>query len=467
MQYFPLFFKVDGRKVIVTGAGEVAIAKLRLLMKTTAEIAVFSVNPGTQVVDWENAGLLNVYRRPVEASDFKNTAFAYAAEDDEKADAATSKLAAAAGVPFNIVDNLQASEFITPAIVDRDPVTIAIGTEGSAPVLARQIKSKIEDDLPASLGVLASIAARFRGSANSISPGRPRRNFWQKFFYSVGPTAFARGGEQAVKEGLDDLLQEAVNEEKSQGKVVFVGAGPGDPELLTRKAHKALHEADVIIYDRLISPQILELARREAIMIETGKKGFGTSWKQDNINNLMIEHAENGARVIRLKSGDVSIFGRLDEELDALDDKSVQWEIIPGLTTASVAAANLGISLTRRNRNSSFQILTGHDLKGFAEHDWRALGAPGTAAAIYMGLKSAHFISGRLLMHGCNPQTPITIVENVSRPDQKTLASTVGSLTRDTGAIGDGPAILLLGLTPRETAAFNQLDDVTQQQEVM
>ena len=467
MQYFPLFFKVDGKKVIVTGAGEVAIAKLRLLMKTTAELAVFSTNPDAQVVDWENAGLLNVYRRPVETSDFKNTAFAYAAEDDEKADAATSRLATAAGVPFNIVDNLQASEFITPAIVDRDPVTIAIGTEGSAPVLARQIKSKIEDDLPASLGILASIAARFRGSANSISHGRPRRNFWRKFFYSVGPAAFARGGEQAVEEGLNDLLQEAVREESSQGKVVFVGAGPGDPELLTRKAHKALHEADVIIYDRLISPQVLELARREAVMIETGKKGFGTSWKQDDINNLMIEHAKNGSRVIRLKSGDVSIFGRLDEELDALDDKSVQWEIIPGLTTASVAAANLGISLTRRNRNSSFQILTGHDLKGFAEHDWRALASQGTAAAIYMGLKSAHFISGRLLMHGCNPQTPITIVENVSRPDQKMLASTVGSLTRDTGAVGDGPAILLLGLTPRETAAFNQFDDVTQQQEVM
>lgn len=462
MRHFPVFLNVQNKRILVTGAGECAIAKLRLLLKTEADIVVFATEVDAQVESWANAGLLEIIRRKIQMDDFYNTAMVYAAEDDDALDGVTAAKAKMANVLFNIVDNLQASEFITPAIVDRDPVTIAIGTEGTAPILARKIKAQIEETLPNELGLLAKLAEYFRPKASRLPMGRKRRKFWTRYFYDLGPSVLRDGGKRGVARTLNRLFEEAQSETDETGKVYLVGSGPGDPDLLTRKAMKVLHEADVVIHDRLVAPEILELARREAELIQTGKQGFGASWKQEDINALMIEHAQKGAQIVRLKSGDPTVFGRLDEEMDALDSAGIDFEIVPGITTASAAAASLSVSLTKRKRNSALQIMTAQDIKGFAEQDWRKLSQEGSVAAIYMGFKSAHLLSGRLLMHGANPNTPVTVMENVSRSNQKTLVTTIADLPNMADKAGDnGPVILMLGLEPRqaeETSLTNKTE---------
>jgi len=238
------------------------------------------------------------------------------------------------------------------------------------------------------------------------------------------------------------------------GSVAFTGAGPGDPDLLTRQALKALALADVILHDRLIAPEILAEAGPQARVIETGKTGFGPAMGQDEINARIVAHAQTGARVLRLKSGDPTVFGRLDEEIEACDAAHIRWQILPGLTAASAAVAAIGQSLTQRGRNSSVRLLTGHDMAGFADHDWAALARPGEVAAIYMGKKSARFVQGRLIMHGADRATPVTLVENASRPDQRILATTLDRLPSDLAAAGlTGPALTLYGLAPRAAAA--------------
>lgn len=249
------------------------------------------------------------------------------------------------------------------------------------------------------------------------------------------------------------------------GQVDFVGAGPGDPELLTLRALRALQAADVVIHDRLVGPGVLALARRSARLIDAGKKGFGPSAAQDDINRLITRHAASGAYVVRLKGGDPAVFGRLDEEIDACDAAGIRWRIVPGITAASASAAAIGQSLTKRRRNAALRILTGHDMKGFADHDWRALARPGEVAAIYMGKASARFIQGRLLMHGAARGTPVTLVENASLPGQRILSTTLDRLPADLDAAAfDGPALTFLGLAPR--AAQAALHDIPQQQEL-
>ena len=228
---------------------------------------------------------------------------------------------------------------------------------------------------------------------------------------------------------------------------------------MTLKARKRLNEADIVIHDRLVTPEVLELGRREAIYIEVGKTPFGPAWAQEDICALMTRHALTGAHVVRLKSGDPAIYGRLDEEMDALDDAGVAFEVIPGVTAASAAASRLNASLTKRRRNSEFRILTGHDVEGFADQDWRSLAKPGAVAAIYMGVRAARFLQGRLMIHGASPATPVTVVENASRPDERVIATTLGGLPDALADVGArGPAVLLLGVEPR-TALSNAVPE--------
>ena len=321
-------------------------------------------------------------------------------------------------------------------------------------MLARAIKADLEERLPASLGVLARVGKAFRNVAEALPMGRKRRAFWSDYYFRSGPAAFDAAGEAGLDEALDDLLTRHLGQSEEQGRVTFVGAGPGDPELLTLKARRALHEADVVIYDRLVTPQILELARREALMIDAGKEGFGPSMSQADIDALIVEHAQTGAHVVRLKSGDPTVFGRLDEEMDACTAAGVPFSIIPGITSASAAVASIGQSLTRRDRNSSVRFVTGHDMKGYAEQDWRTLSAPGQVAAIYMGKKSSRFVQGRLMMHGAAPDTPVTVVVNAARADQRIVAATLSTLpARLAEAEADGPALTLFGLAPRAAQA--------------
>ena len=459
MQHFPIFMNLGGRDVVLAGGGEAAIAKLRLLMKTTARITVFAWDPAPEIRAWAGENRLTLILRPFREGDASGAALFYAASDDDAEDARTAALARADGALVNMVDNLEGSEFITPAIVDRDPVTVAIGTEGAAPVLARRIKKDLEASLSPTLGVLARLARTFRPRAEALPQGRARRSFWADYYDRAGPQALAADGEEALPAALDTLLDDHLAGRATPGRVDFVGAGPGDPELLTLKARKALDEADVVIHDRLVTPEILELARREALIIDVGKEGFGPSAKQSDINALLVEHGGQGAHVVRLKSGDATVFGRLDEEIDAVTDAGIDYTIVPGITSASAAVAAIGQSLTKRGRNASVRFLTGHDVKGFAEHDWQGLVRPGAVAAIYMGKRSARFIQGRLLMHGADPATPVTVIENASRPDQRVLATTLSQLEPDLTRAGlSGPALTFLGLAPR--AALAELNDI-------
>ena len=239
------------------------------------------------------------------------------------------------------------------------------------------------------------------------------------------------------------------------GHVVFVGAGPGDPDLLTVKALRALQTADVVIHDRLVSSGVLDLSNPAAHLLNAGKQGFGPAMSQDDINVLIVAHAVDGAHVVRLKGGDATVFGRLDEEIDAVTAAGIPWHVVPGITAASASVAAIGQSLTKRGRNAAVRFLTGHDMTGFADHDWRALARPGEVAAIYMGKKSARFIQGRLIMHGADRATPVTVIENASLPDQRVLSTTLDRLPADLGAAAlTGPALTFLGLAPRaaETA---------------
>lgn len=236
------------------------------------------------------------------------------------------------------------------------------------------------------------------------------------------------------------------------GQVTFVGAGPGDPDHLTLRALRALQEAEVVIHDRLVGPGVLALANPLARLIDVGKQGFGPSTAQGDIDALIVDQARLGRRVVRLKGGDCGIFGRLDEEIEALDRADLGWSIVPGLTAAVAAAASIGQSLTRRGRNASVRIVTGHDIAGFAEQDWRGMARRGEVAAIYMGKTSARFVQGRLMMHGAAPDTPITIVENASRADERAVATSLAGLPEALNGIA-GPAVLLYGLAPRRAAA--------------
>ncbi|WP_210527775.1 siroheme synthase CysG [Rubellimicrobium arenae] len=454
MQHFPVFMAVKGRRIVVSGGGDAALAKLRLLLKTEARIEVYAPEAEPEIVQWANEGRITLYRRAIGAADLMGAVLAYGADEDDLLDARFAAFAAETRVPHNIVDNLEDSGFITPAIVDRDPVVVAIGTEGAAPVLARAIKADLEARLPSSLGFLTRVGRSFRQAAEQLPFGRRRRDFWADYYGQVGPQAMSRGGEGAVAPALARLLADHLTDAPRKGHVDFVGAGPGDPDLLTVRARRALDAADVVIHDRLVTPAILDLARREAVIIDAGKEGFGPSTPQAEIDALIVKHAGKGRHVVRLKGGDPTVFGRLDEEVEAVEAAGISFAIIPGITAASAAVAAIGQSLTRRGRNSSVRLLTGHDVKGFADHDWKALARPGEVAAIYMGKSSARFVQGRLLMHGCDPQTPVTVVENASRADQRILSTTVAEMEPAMSeARLDGPALTFIGLAPRAAQA--------------
>ncbi len=466
MRHFPIFHDLRARRVIVCGATETAVAKLRLILKTEARVTVFGADPHDQIIRWASDGKLILIERDLQRGDAVCAALVYGATENPDEDARIAELGHACGALVNIVDNLEDSDFITPAIVDRDPVTVAIGTEGAAPVLARRIKAINEENLSPDLGTLARVGQSFRTRADVLPMGRSRRAFWSRYYDAVGPRVLAEHGEGALNGALEALLSEALVKQAEAGRVALIGAGPGDPDLLTLKARRLLHEADVVIHDRLVPAEILELARREAIVIEVGKTPHGESWKQEDINALMVGHASGGAHVARLKSGDPAMFGRLDEEMDALDTAGVAFEIVPGITSAMAAAASIKVSLTRRGRNTSVRFITGHDMKGFAEHDWHSLAASGATAAIYMGLRAARFVQGRLLMHGASSDLPVTVIENASRTEQKILSATLLTLPDVLQAAGvTGPAILFLGLSPRDAMdAAETLPDSTDMQ---
>jgi uroporphyrin-III C-methyltransferase/precorrin-2 dehydrogenase/sirohydrochlorin ferrochelatase len=444
MRYLPVFLDTRTMRIVVFGGGGEALAKLRLLVRTQAEIHVVAPTFLPEIAALSETSPLVLHSSDYDLAHIGGTGLVYAATGDHSLDDRLAEAARQAGVPVNAVDNPDASTVITPAIVDRDPVVIAIGTEGAAPVLARRIKASIEAQLSPELGSLVRAAEPHRGSVAARLGGRAKRAFWARFFDGSGARAFAKGGAKAVAAWIEGALAAPSGE---AGRVILLGAGPGDPELLTLKARKLLDEADVILYDRLVDRRILELARREALFVDVGKRPGAAAVQQADIGHLMTTHARSGALVVRLKSGDPAIFGRADEEIAACQEAGVAIEIVPGVTAASAAAAALGCSLTRRGHNSVFTLLTARDAEGLAEHDWKRLAANPTGIAVYMGVEAAKFVQGRLMLHGADRAQPVSIVENASRPDQKIVQGRLDELSDLIASKAiKGPAVILIGL---------------------
>ena len=446
MEYLPVFVATEGRRVVVVGEGQLAEAKCRAVLKSSAQVTLISEAPTLAMRAWSAEGQLALHTRSCRASDLEGARLVYAASQDEVTNRRVAEWARQAGAWVNVLDEPDQCDFITPAVVDRDPVVVAIGTEGAAPVLARQIKADVEAMLPQNLGGLALAAGRFRKRVGeALLRGRPRRQFWRAFFRGELPDAAM--SENDLGDYLESLLLEHEQLSAPEGRIAFVGAGPGDAELLTMKARRLIHEADVVVYDRLVSNDILELARREAKFISVGKKGFGLAVSQQDINAHLVKEALQGSLVVRLKGGDACMFGRLDEELEAAAAAGIGSEVVPGITAASAAAATLQVSLTRRNRNSSITFLTAHDAKGFAEHEWQHLVRSGQSLAVYMGRKAATFLQGRLLMHGADRGLPVTCIENISLPAQRAFVSDLMGFTRELDAKNfNGPLIILIGI---------------------
>jgi len=446
MDYLPVFVETRGQRIIVVGTGQMAEAKCRTVLKTSAQVILITEAPTDAMQTWADAGRLSLIRRACTQSDLEGARMVYAASEDPDINARIAGWARAKGAWVNVLDTPDDCDFITPAVVDRDPVVVAIGTEGAAPVLARQLKADIESMLPQHLGRLAQAARAFRDRVSErLTPGRPRRNFWKAFF--GGWSAVDALSEGQMERVLSELLDRHALEAPPEGAVAFVGAGPGDPELLTLKARRVIHEADVVVYDRLVGSEILDLARKEAKFVDVGKKGFGAAVSQQAINAHLVREASQGSFVVRLKGGDPSIFGRLDEELSHVTSAGIATEVVPGVTAASAAAATLQVSLTRRNRNSSMTFLTAHDAKGFAEHDWQQLVRSGQSLAVYMGRKTANFLQGRLLMHGASEYLPVTCIENISLPTQRAFCSDLGDFaTRLDSEDYSGPLLILVGI---------------------
>ncbi|MBN8908736.1 MAG: uroporphyrinogen-III C-methyltransferase, partial [Rhodospirillales bacterium] len=355
----------------------------------------------------------------------------------------------AAGVLVNTVDRPALSDFIVPAIVDRAPITVAIGTGGAAPALARDLRSRVEAAIPSGYSGVAALCRDWRGRVPKALPdAHARRRFWDAVIDGPEATA-ALDGDHAGAERLIDVRLNAARHGGSsapQGRASLVGAGPGDPELLTLRALRVLKRADVVLYDALVEPAVLDFARRDARRIDVGKRCGRHAMSQAAINRLILEHTRRGAHVVRLKSGDPFVFGRGGEELACLCAAGVPVEVIPGITAACAAAARLGIPLTHRDIARELHLVTGHGSDGAVPAlDWRSLAAGGTIAA-YMASRTFPIVAARLMQAGLSGATPAVAVENASRPNERHLFGTLAELPAALGAVGfDGPTLVLIG----------------------
>ena len=448
MQYLPIHFDTRGASILIIGGGSAAEAKLRTLLKTEAKLRVVADKISPEITRWAKQGKVHHIARDFEPADMVGVSLVYAATEDDKHNGEIANMAAGRQIPANAADYKDACRFITPALVDRAPVTVSIGTGGTSPALARALKADLETRLPPETGKFALKTNALRAKVKALMPDlADRQRFWASLLGGKDLTAQLRVSPEELEAQVEAELN---GEDKAAGRVLLVGAGPGDPDMLTTAARRALHAADVIVYDRLVSDGVMELGRREAEYIYVGKTPGEPSIGQAAINDILVEKALDGLAVVRLKSGDPLIFGRADEEIEALQAENISVQIIPGITSAAAAAAAINASLTTRGTNKAISLLTGHDAKGFAEQDWVSLARPGGRAAVYMGVGAARFIQGRLMLHGAEADRPVTVVENASRPNQIITFTTLQNLPDDIAAAGiKGPAILLIGYAER------------------
>ena len=457
MQYFPAFMKLEGGSCLIVGGGEAALAKLRLLEKGTGSITLVAPRILPAIEEVVRCGRVIWEARPFTGEDVRDRRLVFAATGRGEVDERVSVSAQAAGVPVNVVDGPAASSFITPAIVDRDPILIGVSSAGTAPILARSIRAQLEALLPAELGRLARFADSFRGAVKAVIPSFiGRRRFWEDFFASPVARQVLAGQEQQAREAMLSRINRGQGSTAQgtsvEGSVALVGAGPGDPELLTLKAQRLLQGADLIVYDRLVNPAILEHARRDAERLFVGKtpaahhKTGSHQESQGEIQQILLQAVRNGRRVVRLKGGDPFVFGRGGEELSYLEAAGVTVEVVPGITAATGCAASGRIPLTQRGLAQSVTFVTGQGEQAASEPDWQSLARLGGTLCFYMGVATADRIAEKLMVAGMNGATPVTVVEKGTLPEERCLPGRLDGLPALIAAEAvEAPALIVIG----------------------
>ena len=447
MQHFPAFFALQDQPVLIVGGGEAAARKLRLVRKAGAAVTVVAPRLHDEIAGLAESGAVATIRRGFVAGDVGGRRLVFAATGRPEVDGRVAEAAQAAGVPVNVVDRADLSTVVMPAMVERDDVVIGISTGGRAPLLASRLREAIERLLPARLGRLASFADSFRTAVRGVIPeAAARLRFWSGFFDGPVADAVLAGDERRARERMLALVNGRDAAEAPRGSVAIVGAGPGDPDLLTLRALRTIQRADVVVYDKLVGEAVLDYVRRDAERIYVGKSRGNHSKSQDEINALLAEQALAGRRVVRLKGGDPFIFGRGGEELDHLRRRGIAVEVVPGITAALGCAAVTGIPLTHREHAKAVTLVTAQGSDGEPDLDWASLARLGQTLAIYMGVGAAGRVASRLIEHGLDAATPAAIVENGTLPSQRTVVGRLAELERlvRIHAIS-GPAIIVIG----------------------
>ncbi|SMF67603.1 uroporphyrin-III C-methyltransferase / precorrin-2 dehydrogenase / sirohydrochlorin ferrochelatase [Xaviernesmea oryzae] len=444
LSVFPAFFRVSGRSVLVFGNGDEAFAKVRLLGNTDARIVAYAPSPEEDYAAYLVAQGIEIVRAEFSPAQVRGAALVFAATGNAARDREIVTAARAEKIPANAVDQPEFCDFYTPAIVNRAPVAVAIGTEGAGPVLAQMIRARIDQMLSPSLGRLARLAAEYRDAAERLVPrGVSRRIFWRRFFSGDVADAVDANDTAAARRSANALLSTTG---RAEGHIWLVGAGPGAEDLLTLRAQRVLMEADAIVYDALVPQAIVDMGRRDAERLPVGKRKNCHSKSQDEINRLLVELGRQGKRVVRLKSGDPLVYGRAGEEMAALREAGISYEIVPGITSAFAAAADFDLPLTLRGVASSLIFTTGHDLTGDVLPDWASLAVSGATIAVYMGRTVAASVAERLMGAGLAADTTVAVIENASRADRRLFHGVLKELP-DLEARDDlaGPVMVIIG----------------------
>lgn len=455
MDYFPLFLRLSSEPVLVVGGGDVAARKIELLLRAGAKITVVAPELNRELAAKASAGEIEHVPGEFRPELLDGKRLAIAATDKHSVNAWVAHQAERRNVPINVVDDRELSRFIVPAIVDRSPVVVAVGSSGEAPVLTRRLREKLESFLPQRLGRLAKLAGTLRSAVKErIENASNRRRFWESFFDGEIASDVLSGrvdpDSQETRERFERALEGEAEAGLRPGEVALVGAGPGDPGLLTLRALRALQNADVVLYDRLVSNAVLDLARRDADRIYVGKAAGSAHVSQEDINALLVRLAQEGKRVCRLKGGDPFIFGRGGEELEALAAHGIRFEVVPGITAAAGCAAYAGIPLTHREHAQALTLVTGHCKGETNRVDWELLARPGQTSVFYMGLGHLENILAKLQEHGVPANRAAAVIEEGTRATQRVVTGTLADLPVKVRAANvKSPALLIVGEVTR------------------
>lgn len=446
MRYFPIFLDTKNLQCLVVGAGEVAARKIELLLKTPAAITVVAPDVCRTVLGFAEQQKITLIQRPFEESDLNDKQLVFVATNDAELNQQVHALASAQKILVNVVDNTPLCGFITPSIVDRSPLVIAMSSGGVAPVLLRYLRQKLESWIPQNTRRLAEFSEKFRDKVKQrLGSVTQRRYFWEDVLDGPIAEQILQGNDQTAEQMFLDKLA-TPDDQDHEGEVYLVGAGPGDPELLTFRALRLMQKADVVVYDRLVSKEILELVRRDAEKIYVGKAKSKHTLPQEDINNLLANEALKGNRVVRLKGGDPFIFGRGGEEIETLIKHNIRFQVVPGITAASGAASYAGIPLTHRDHAQSVVFATGHLRDNSIDLDWPALVQKGQTLVFYMGLTGLPIICQKLVEHGMSEDTPIAMVESATMDHQQVVTGTLKDIQPKAEAAQiKPPALIIVG----------------------